>query len=126
MSLGLVILIVLIVLLLGSAPAWPYSRGWSYYPSGTLGTVLLNAVTVFLPIVKNFYLDVLIRVVRTFLVTVLGAATADQFDLFQATGWRLTFIAAGSAVLVVIKSALAQKFVANTITPASLAKSRIE
>jgi len=38
---GLILLIVLIVLLLGAAPAWPYSRGWGYYPSGTLGAVLL-------------------------------------------------------------------------------------
>ena len=29
------------ILLLAAAPAWPYSRGWGYYPSGTLGTVLL-------------------------------------------------------------------------------------
>jgi len=32
---------VLVVLLLGSVPAWPYSRGWGYYPSGTLGLILL-------------------------------------------------------------------------------------
>jgi hypothetical protein len=37
----LILLIVLLVLLLGAAPAWPYSRSWGYYPSGTLGTVLL-------------------------------------------------------------------------------------
>jgi len=37
----LILLIVLIVLLLGAAPTWPYSRSWGYYPSGTLGTVLL-------------------------------------------------------------------------------------
>jgi Protein of unknown function (DUF3309) len=41
MSLGLILIIVLVVLLLGSAPAWPYSRGWGYYPSGTLGLILL-------------------------------------------------------------------------------------
>ena len=36
------ILIVLVVLLLlGSLPAWPYSTGWGYYPSGGLGAVLL-------------------------------------------------------------------------------------
>lgn len=38
---GLLLLIVLLVLLLGSLPAWPYSRGWGYYPSGALGVVLL-------------------------------------------------------------------------------------
>jgi len=32
--------IVLIVLLLGALPAWPYSANWGYYPSGLLGLVL--------------------------------------------------------------------------------------
>jgi hypothetical protein len=36
----LILLIVLVVLILGSAPAWPHSRSWGYYPSGGLGTVL--------------------------------------------------------------------------------------
>jgi hypothetical protein len=39
--LSLVVLVLLLVLLLGSLPSWPYSRGWGYYPSGTLGTLLL-------------------------------------------------------------------------------------
>jgi hypothetical protein len=38
---GLILLIILLVLLVGSVPAWPYSRGWGYYPSGGLGTILL-------------------------------------------------------------------------------------
>jgi len=37
----LILFIVLIVLLFGAAPAWPYSRGWGYYPSGGVGVVLL-------------------------------------------------------------------------------------
>ena len=37
----LILIIVLLVLLLGSAPTWPYSRGWGYYPSGALGLILL-------------------------------------------------------------------------------------
>ena len=37
----LLLLIVLLVLAFGTVPAWPYSRGWGYYPSGTLGTILL-------------------------------------------------------------------------------------
>lgn len=41
MSLGTILLIVLIVLLLGGLPAWPYSRGWGYYPSGLLGIVVI-------------------------------------------------------------------------------------
>jgi Protein of unknown function (DUF3309) len=38
---GLILLILVIVLLLGALPSWPYSRGWGYYPSGGLGLVLL-------------------------------------------------------------------------------------
>ena len=36
-----VLMIVVIVLLLGALPTWPYSGGWGYYPSGGLGLVLL-------------------------------------------------------------------------------------
>jgi len=35
------LLIIVIVLLIGALPAWPYSAGWGYYPAGGLGTVLL-------------------------------------------------------------------------------------
>jgi Protein of unknown function (DUF3309) len=38
---GLVLLIVLIVLLVGGLPTWPYSRQWGYGPSGGIGTLLL-------------------------------------------------------------------------------------
>jgi hypothetical protein len=38
---SLVFIVVLVALLLGSAPTWPYSRGWRYYPSGILGIVLV-------------------------------------------------------------------------------------
>jgi hypothetical protein len=37
----LILLIILLVLLVGATPAWPYSRGWGYYPSGILGTLLV-------------------------------------------------------------------------------------
>ena len=39
-----ILLIVLILLLLGALPTWPYSAGWGYYPSGGLGLVLLILV----------------------------------------------------------------------------------
>jgi hypothetical protein len=39
--LGTVLLIVLILLLIGALPTWPYSRGWGYYPGGGLGLILL-------------------------------------------------------------------------------------
>ncbi|HTW64176.1 MAG TPA: DUF3309 domain-containing protein [Bryobacteraceae bacterium] len=42
------LLIILIVLLLGLLPAWPYSTGWGYYPSGGLGLVLLIVIVLML------------------------------------------------------------------------------
>jgi len=46
--LGTVLIIVLILLLLGAWPSWPYSRGWGYYPSGGLGLVVLILVILLL------------------------------------------------------------------------------
>ena len=37
----MLLLLILLILLIGVLPAWPYSRGWGYYPSGSLDTVLL-------------------------------------------------------------------------------------
>jgi hypothetical protein len=37
----ILLVVLLVLLLLGALPAWPYSRSWGYYPSGTLGLVLL-------------------------------------------------------------------------------------
>jgi hypothetical protein len=39
--LGTILIIVLILLLIGALPSWPYSSGWGYGPSGLLGTVLV-------------------------------------------------------------------------------------
>ena len=36
-----VLLIILVLLLVGALPSWPYSRGWGYYPSGGLGLVVV-------------------------------------------------------------------------------------
>ncbi|MBV8401272.1 MAG: DUF3309 domain-containing protein [Acetobacteraceae bacterium] len=36
-----ILLIILIILLLGALPTWPYSSGWGYYPAGGLGLILL-------------------------------------------------------------------------------------
>jgi len=41
MSLRTVLLIILILLLVGALPTWPYSSGWGYYPSSGLGLVLI-------------------------------------------------------------------------------------
>jgi len=45
MGLGTILLIILVLLLLGAFPAWPYSRGWGYAPSGFI-TVLLVILVV--------------------------------------------------------------------------------
>jgi hypothetical protein len=41
MTIGTILLLVLILLLIGGLPAWPYSRKWGYYPSAGFGTLLL-------------------------------------------------------------------------------------
>jgi len=46
--LGLILIIFLVLLLIGSVPSWPYSRGWGYYPSGLMGIVLLVLVVLLL------------------------------------------------------------------------------
>jgi hypothetical protein len=38
---GTILLIVLIVVLIGALPSWPYSAGWGFYPSGGLGLIVL-------------------------------------------------------------------------------------
>lgn len=39
-----ILIVILILLLLGTLPTWPYSGGWGYYPSGGLGLVLVIIV----------------------------------------------------------------------------------
>jgi hypothetical protein len=41
MSLGTILLIILIIVLIGALPTWPYSGGWGYYPSGGVGLVVV-------------------------------------------------------------------------------------
>jgi hypothetical protein len=41
MSLGTILLIILILILIGALPTWPYSREWGYYPGGILGIVVI-------------------------------------------------------------------------------------
>jgi hypothetical protein len=42
------LIIILVLLLLGALPTWPYSGGWGFYPSGGLGLVLLIVVILLL------------------------------------------------------------------------------
>ena len=41
MSAGTILLIILILILIGALPTWPYSSGWGYYPGGGLGLILI-------------------------------------------------------------------------------------
>ena len=43
-----ILLVVVVLMLLGAVPRWPYSRGWGYYPSGGLGLVLVIVVVLLL------------------------------------------------------------------------------
>jgi hypothetical protein len=45
---GTILLIILILLLVGALPTWPYSSGWGYYPSGGLGLVLVIIIILLL------------------------------------------------------------------------------
>jgi hypothetical protein len=40
-SLGTILVIILILVLIGALPTWPYSSGWGYYPSGGLGLIVV-------------------------------------------------------------------------------------
>ena len=40
-NMGVILLVILILLLIGAFPRWPYSRNWGYWPSGGIGTILL-------------------------------------------------------------------------------------
>lgn len=44
MSLSTIIIVLLILLLIGAIPAWPYSRSWGAYPSGIVGVVLVIVI----------------------------------------------------------------------------------
>ncbi len=43
-----ILLIIVIILLIGALPTWPYSSGWGYYPAGGLGTILVILIILLL------------------------------------------------------------------------------
>ncbi|PYX34827.1 MAG: DUF3309 domain-containing protein [Acidobacteria bacterium] len=43
-----ILIIILVLLLIGALPTWPYSSGWGYYPSGGLGLIVLIVVVLLL------------------------------------------------------------------------------
>ncbi|ANQ84937.1 DUF3309 domain-containing protein [Azoarcus olearius] len=48
MTVSTILLIVLVLLLIGALPSWPYSSGWGYGPSGLLGVILVIVLVLFL------------------------------------------------------------------------------
>jgi len=46
--LGIVLLVIVILLLIGALPTWPYSSGWGYYPSGGIGLIIVIIVILLL------------------------------------------------------------------------------
>jgi hypothetical protein len=50
--LGTVLIIILLLMLIGSLPTWPYSQSWGYYPTSGLGTVLL--IVLILVLLRRF------------------------------------------------------------------------
>jgi hypothetical protein len=48
MTLGTILLIILIIVLLGAIPTWPYSAGWGYGPSGIVGVILVIVIILLL------------------------------------------------------------------------------
>lgn len=48
LGMGLILALIILILLIGAVPAWPYSRGWGYYPSGGLGLVLVIIIVLYL------------------------------------------------------------------------------
>ena len=43
-----VLLVILVLMVIGSIPAWPHSRGWGYYPSGGVGLLVLILIILLL------------------------------------------------------------------------------
>ena len=48
MSMSLILVILLVILLIGAFPQWPYSRQWGYYPTGGLGILLIIVIVLLL------------------------------------------------------------------------------
>jgi Protein of unknown function (DUF3309) len=48
MNIGTILLVLLVLLLIGALPSWPYSQSWGYYPSGGLGLVVLILIVLVL------------------------------------------------------------------------------
>jgi len=45
---GEILIVILLLMLIGAFPSWPYSRGWGYYPTGGIGLILVIVVVLLL------------------------------------------------------------------------------
>jgi hypothetical protein len=43
-----ILIVILVLMLIGALPAWPYSSGWGYYPSGGMGLILIIIILILL------------------------------------------------------------------------------
>lgn len=82
--------------------------------------VLKQALTTWTPQPQSWFGDTSLRAIWTFAITFLGAYSANGLDLFNASLAKMAAMGGFTAVLAVIKAAIAKR-VPNTITPASLA-----
>ena len=101
--------------------------GWKALVAALLpaaGSIILAAVSVPFPAPDSWLVDVILRVVRTFVVTAAGLFAADGFDLFDGNAWRGVVISSLMAALAVVKGLIARGE-PNTVTPASLAPERL-
>ena len=48
MTVTTILIIILVLILIGALPTWPYARSWGYYPSGLLGIVLIVLIILLL------------------------------------------------------------------------------
>jgi hypothetical protein len=79
--LGTILLVILILALVGSLPAWPYSRGWGPYPSGGVGLVLVIIIVLLLA----GRLSIIGAVLSPLLITPAWAADAPVVNAPAAT-----------------------------------------
>lgn len=116
----------LVFLPIVAAGGWE-EPGWKAVAAAllpALGSVILAALSIPFPAPSSWLLDVILRTVRTFLVTAASLFAADGFDLFSGDAWKGVAISSAVAALAVVKGLIA-KAEPNTVTPASLVPERI-
>ena len=74
---GTILLIILILLLIGAFPTWPYSSGWGYYPSGGIGLILIIVLVL-----------VLVGRIYALRQSKKPAAASRPFSKHSAQRWR--------------------------------------